>query len=130
MVGHILEKDRCFTGCQDLGEDLVITILRPWLFVGEAIAAALGRVVVGGRERLVEDLEVSPLDKDPLKRRRHRPGYGPEGYRLVVRQQGPLSTATCGVRSFGESILATSPQLCFFDVKSLLQIWRQPLEKR
>src|ERR687885_1933788 len=76
---HVLEVDRSLLVFKHPCQDVLGVVLGFRFLVSVAVALALLAVVIGGAKRLVEDLEVTPLDEDPLEGSRDRTRYGPEG---------------------------------------------------
>src|SRR5215204_4922100 len=78
MICHVLEEDAPLTRPEDVLQHPLVTVLGLRLGVGEAVALAVRSIVVGCRERLVQDLEVVPLYENPLESSRYGAGYSPQ----------------------------------------------------
>src|SRR5215212_4356759 len=84
MVGHVLEEEPLLTRLEDLSEDVLVAVLGFWIFVRITLAQAIGAIVVGGGEGLVQDLDVITFDEDPLEGGRERAWNGPQRYGFWV----------------------------------------------
>src|SRR5215211_7431538 len=84
MVSHVLEEDAPLPHPEDILKHPLVAVLGLRLGVRKALAQAVLSIIVRGRKRLVQDLEVVPLHKDPLERRRYRTGYGPQRNRFAL----------------------------------------------
>src|SRR5687767_4822282 len=78
VVGHVLEENTLLAWPEDALEHPLVTVLGLRLGVRKAVAQAVLTIVVRGRKRLMQDLEVVPLHKDSLERCRYGAGYSPQ----------------------------------------------------
>src|SRR5918992_5854463 len=84
VVGHVLEENTLLAWPEYVLEHPLVTVRGLRLGVRKAVARAVFTIVVRGRKRLVQDLEVIPLHKEPLERRRYRTWYSPQRNRFAL----------------------------------------------
>src|SRR5215211_3279931 len=85
VVSHVLEKDALLARPEDVLEHPLVAVLGLRLGVRKAVTQAVLSIIVRRRKRLVQNLEVVPLHKDPLERRRYRTGYSPQRNGFALR---------------------------------------------
>src|SRR5215212_1075682 len=78
VISHVFEEDALFARPEHVLGHPLITVLGLRLGIRKAVAHAIPTVVVRGRKRLVQYLEVVPLYKHPLERRGYGTGYSPQ----------------------------------------------------
>jgi hypothetical protein len=78
VVGHILEEDALLMRPENVLYNPLLVVLGLRLGIRKAIAQTVLPIVIGGRKRFVQYLEVVPLHKHPLERRRDRAWYSPQ----------------------------------------------------
>jgi hypothetical protein len=86
LVRHVLQEHASISRPQHLRQHVLVVVLGLGFLVPVPVAQALFAVVVGGRERLVQHLEVVALHEYPLERRRERTRHAPRaiGFGSVI----------------------------------------------